>query len=85
MSGSKDFPQLHIVESRLLLLGLKKEAEMVMRVRQIAGEFEKLALPKDQSHPNPETLNLKLEELFRERGAIYSRLAEILDDPRKKV
>jgi hypothetical protein len=85
ISGVNDFPQLHIVESRLLLLGLKKEGEMVMRFRQIAGEFEKLALPQDKSHPNPETLNLKLEELFRERGAIYSRLAEFFDDPRKKV
>jgi hypothetical protein len=62
---------------------LKNEAEMVKRFRGIAGEFENLALPKDQSHPDPEALNLKLEELFQVRTAIYSRLAEFYDDPRK--
>jgi len=43
--SSDDFSRLHVVESRLLLLGLKDEAKMIMDFRQIAGEFEKLALP----------------------------------------
>jgi hypothetical protein len=83
--GLDDFPRPHVVESRLLLLGLKKEAEMIMRFRQIAGEFEKLALPGDHSHPDPQALNLKLEEFFHQRSTIYSRLAEFYDDPRKKA
>ena len=53
LHGLHDFPRLHVVESHLLLLGLKNEAEMVKRFRGIAGEFENLALPKDQSHPDP--------------------------------
>jgi hypothetical protein len=53
---------------------------MVIRGRQIAGEFEKLALPKDHSHPDP-----KLEELFHQRTALYGRLAEFYDDPLKNA
>jgi|RhiMetdeSRZDD1v2_1073273.scaffolds.fasta_scaffold377055_2 hypothetical protein len=53
---------------------------MVMRVRQIAGEFEKLALPKDHSHPDPKMLTAKLEELFQRRTALYGRLAEFYDN-----
>jgi hypothetical protein len=84
IQSPSDFPRLHIVESRLLLLGLKKEAEMIMGFRQIAGEFEKMALPKDQSHPDRQALNLKLEALFQQRVTIYGRLSEFYDDPRKK-
>src|SRR5262249_22073542 len=51
LSGVSDFPRLHVIESRLLLLGMRAEADMIMRLRQIAGEFEKIALPDDQSHP----------------------------------
>jgi hypothetical protein len=83
LSGVDDFPRLHVIESRLLLLGLRPEAEMVMCFRQIAGEFEKMALPKDQSHPDHQALSLKLEALFQQRVAIYGRLAEFYDDPRK--
>jgi hypothetical protein len=83
--GLDDFPRVHVIESRFLLLGLKREAEMVARFRQIAGEFEKAALPKDRSHPDPQALNQKLEALFHQRAGIYNRLAEFYDDPRKKA
>jgi hypothetical protein len=83
LSGIDDFGRLHVIESRLLLLGLRPEAEMVMHFRQIAGEFEKMALPKVQSHPDPQALSLKLEALFQQRVAIYGRLAQFYDDPRK--
>lgn len=82
--SSDDIPRLHVVESRLLLLGLKKEAIMIKRFRTISGEFEQMALPKDGSHPDREALNLKLEALFQQRVAIYDRLSEFYDDPRKK-
>ena len=85
LRGVDDFPRLHIIESRLFLLGLRAEAQMVMRFRQLAGEFERMALPGDQSHPDHQALTLKLEELFQQRVAIYSRLAEFYDDPRKKA
>jgi hypothetical protein len=85
MKGLEDFPRLHVVESRLLLLGLRPEAEMIMRFRHLAGEFEKMALPQDQSHPNPDMLSAQLEVLFQQRVAVYSRLAEFYDDPRKKA
>jgi hypothetical protein len=84
LHGVDDFPRLHVIESRLLLLGMRAEADMMMRFRQIAGEFEKMALPEDQSHPDPQALNAKLEMLFQQRVAIYRRLAEFYDDPRKK-
>jgi len=83
LRGVDDFPRLHVIESRLLLLGLRSEAEMIMGFRHLAGEFEKMALPKDQSHPDPQTLNAQLEILFQQRVAIYRRLAEFYDDPRK--
>ncbi len=82
--GTSDFPRLHIVESRLLLLGLKEEARYLMGFRQIAGEFEKMALPKDRSHPDPDALNLKLEKLFSQRASIYERLSGFYDDPGKR-
>jgi hypothetical protein len=56
---------------------------MVMQFRKVAGEFEKLALLMDKSDPDPQALNLKLEELFQQRAAIYSHLAEFYDDPRE--
>jgi hypothetical protein len=84
MRGTEDFPRLHIVESRLLLLGLRPEAEMIMRLRHLAGEFEKMALPADQSYPDPQAMSKQLEVLFQQRTAVYSRLSEFYDDPRKK-
>jgi hypothetical protein len=85
MKGVEDFPRLHIVESRLLLLGLRPEAELIMRFRHLAGEFEKMALPTDQSHPDPQVLSNQLEALFQQRVAIYRRLCEFYDDPRRKA
>jgi len=82
--SSDDFPRLHIVESRLLLLGLKKEAVLIKRFRSIAGDFERMALPKDGTQPTRDALNVKLEELFQQRVAIYDRISEYYDDPRKK-
>ena len=85
LQGVDDFPRLHVIESRLLLLGLRREAEMIFGFRQLAGQFEKTALPEDRSHPDPDALNAQLETLFQQRVAIYSRLAEFYDDPRKNA
>lgn len=83
LQGTDDFPRLHVIESRLLLLGLRFEAEMIMGFRHFAGEFEKAALPKDRSHPDPAVLNRLLEELFNVRVRIYDHLSKLYDDPRK--
>jgi hypothetical protein len=83
LCGIEDFARVHIIEARLHLLGLRAEAEMMMQFRHIAGQFEKLALPEDQAHPDPQILSAHLETLFQQRVAIYRRLAEFYDDPRK--
>ena len=44
-----------------------------------------MALPEDQSQPDPQALSAQLEALFQQRVAIYSRLAEFYDDPRRKA
>lgn len=78
-----DHSRIHVVESRLLLLGLEKEAKLVMNFRKISGDFEKLALPLDKSQPDPEILNLKLEDFFECRTSVYDKLSEYYDDPGK--
>jgi hypothetical protein len=48
---------------------------MMMQFRQIAGQFEKLALPEDQAHPDPQMLSAHLETLFSSvsRSIVASR------------
>lgn len=82
--SSSDISRIHVIESKLLLLGLKQEALLIMAFRKISGDFEKLALPRDKTHPDPYALNSKLEDFFECRGNVYEKLSEYYDDPGKR-